>query len=114
LSLVLLAILLKIAPCCAESQSGLFRLAFSCPDRAPSSICVFGTIPRGKQVTLLAEGWKSSAAPKKEFPNTETDSGVKTNTYLQVAAPPPKGAYVIAVLATAEAVNELPKLLSRE
>jgi hypothetical protein len=102
------AILLMIAPCWGDAKSTLFREAFACSERGPSSICVYGTIPKGKQVTVLAKGWKSPAVPKGEFPNKEMDNGVKTITRLQVAMPPPDRAFMIAVLAAADTVTEIP------
>lgn len=108
LSLATIAILLLISPCHAAGKSGLFREAFRCPDRGPSSVCLWGAIPKGKQVTLLAMNWKSSAEPQGEFPNTEFENSYKTITHLRVAAPPPEGAFIIAVLAAAATVNELP------
>jgi hypothetical protein len=108
LSLLIATILLTIAPCWADAQSSLFRHAFFCPDRGPSSVCIFGTIPSGRQVTLLAKEWRSPAAPKEVFPNTDFDNGFKTITRLQVAAPPPKDAFMIAVVAAADAANPIP------
>jgi hypothetical protein len=110
LSLATVAIVLTIAPCCASSQSSLFRAAYACSERGPSSACVYGTIPKGKQVTVLAKGWKSAGLKKEEFSNKGDDfqNGVETSTRLQVATSPPKDAAMIAVLAGAETVNELP------
>jgi hypothetical protein len=110
LSLVAVAILLTIGPCYADAQSSVFRDAFACPDRGQSSVCVYGTIPKGTQVTVLAKGWKSSALQKEKFSNESDDfkNGVKTSTRLQVATPPPEDASMIAVLADAQTVNELP------
>jgi hypothetical protein len=109
-ALFAVAILLGVTPCSADIQSNLFREAFSCPERGPSSVCIYGTIPKGKRVTVLARGWKSSALPKENFSNDSEDfqNGVKTSTRLQIATPPPKDVSMIAVLAPAEAVNELP------
>lgn len=61
-------------------------------------------------MTVLAKGWKSSAVQKEKFSNDSEDfqNGVKTSTRLQVATPPPKDVSMIAVLAPAETVNELP------
>jgi hypothetical protein len=103
-------LLLGIAPCSADIKSSLFRDTYACAERGPSSVCIYGTIPRGKQVTLLAKGWKSSAQPKEQFSNDSEgfQNGVKTSTRLQVTKPPPKDVSMIAVLAPAEAVNELP------
>jgi hypothetical protein len=56
----------------------------------------------------MARGWKSSAVPKDAFPNTDFDNGFKTITRMEVAASPPKDAFMIAVLAAAETVNLLP------
>src|SRR6266566_1673623 len=106
--LVAVGILLTNAPCHAEGPSSLFRHAFFCPERGPSSVCIFGTIPQGKQVALTARDWKSSAVPKEEFPNTDFDNGFKTITRIEVAASPPKDAFMIAVLAAADTVNLLP------
>jgi hypothetical protein len=92
----------------AEALGSPFRHAFSCPERGRSSVCIFGTIPQGKPVALIARGWKSSAMPKDEFPNTDFDNGFKTITRLEVAASPPKDAFMIAVLAAAETVKLLP------
>jgi hypothetical protein len=108
LSLVAVAILLTIAPGYADGQSSLFRIAFFCPDRGPSAVCVFGTIPKATQVTLLAKDWKSSGTPKEKFPNTVFENNFKTITRVKVAAPPPKHAFLIAVLAPAETVKALP------
>jgi hypothetical protein len=110
LSLAALAILLTIAPCHAFSQSSPFRVTYACSERGPSSVCVYGTIPKGKQVTVLARGWKSSALKKEEFSNKGNDfqNGIETSTRLQVATPPPKDAIMIAVLADAQALAELP------
>lgn len=108
LFLVAVGILLTTAPCHAEAPSSPFRHAFFCPERGPSSVCIFGTIPQDKPVALIAKDWKSSAVPKEEFPNTDFDNGFKTITRLQVAASPPKDAFMIAVLAAADAVNLLP------
>jgi hypothetical protein len=108
LSLPAVAIQLTIAPCFANSQSDLFRVAFFCPDRGPSAVCVFGTIPKATKVTLLATNWKSSGTPKEKFPNTEFNNNFKTITRIAVAAPPPKRAFLIAILAAAETVNVLP------
>src|ERR1700760_4462466 len=106
LSAFAFAILLTVAPCRADRQSALFRDAYRCSDRGPSSVCVYGTIPKGKQVTVLAKGWKSSALQKETFPNesTEFQTGVKTITRLQVTTPPPKDGSVIAVLADSQTV----------
>jgi hypothetical protein len=110
LSLVAVAILLTTAPCRADGPGSLFRDAYACPDRGPSSVCVYGKIPAGKQVTVLAKGWKSSALPKQTFSNEGEDfqNGVKTSTWLQVATPPPKDAFIIVVLADAKEINEIP------
>jgi hypothetical protein len=108
LSLVAVGILLTNAPCHADAPGTLFRHAFSCPERGPSSVCIFGTIPKGKPVTLIAGDWKSTGVPKQEFPNTDFDNGFKTITRLAVAVPPPKDAFMIAVLAAAETVSLLP------
>jgi len=111
LSLLTFAISLTIAPCYADGQRGLFREAYACSDRGPSSVCIYGTIPKGKQVTVFAKGWKSPARQKEQFPtdNEYFNNGVKTSTRLEVAAPPPKDvASMIAVLAPADAINELP------
>jgi hypothetical protein len=108
LFLVAVGILLTNAPGRAETPSTPFRHAFLCPERGPSSICIFGTIPKGKQVALMARNWKSAAVPKDEFPNTDFDNGFKTITRMEVAASPPKDAFMIAVLAAADAVNLLP------
>src|SRR3954469_9916870 len=108
LPVVAIAILLVISPCHAAGKSGLFREAFVCPERGPSSVCLWGTIPKGKQVTLLAMNWKSSAEPQGEFPNTEFENSYTTITHLRVAAPPPKDAFIVAVLAAAARVSELP------
>ena len=61
-------------------------------------------------MTVLAKGWRSSAQPKENFSNEkeEFQNGVKTSTRLEVATPPPKDAAMIAVLAAAPTVNELP------
>jgi hypothetical protein len=111
LSLAAAAILLAILPRDAEAQTNLFRHAFACPDRGPSSVCIYGTIPHGKQVTLLAKNWKSSGVPKEEFPisepNSEFDHGVKTITHAEAAATPPKDALIIAILAAADVVTEV-------
>jgi hypothetical protein len=107
-SYLVAVVILSTMPCRADVPSSLFRDAFACSDRGPSSVCVFGTIPRGKPVTLLAKGWKSSAVPKEEFPNSDFNYGAKTITRLQVTTPPPKDADMIAVLAAAKSVNELP------
>jgi hypothetical protein len=110
LSLVALAILLTIAPCRADGPGSLFRDAYACPEGGASSVCVYGKIPVGKQVTVLARGWKSSALPKQTFSNDGEDfqNGVKTSTRLQVATPPPKDVSMIAVLADAKEINEIP------
>ena len=108
LFLVAVGILLTSAACHAEAPSSPFRHAFFCPERGPSAVCIFGTIPKGKQVALIARDWKSSAVPKEEFPNTDFDNGFKTITRLQVAVPPPKDAFMIAVLAAADTVSLLP------
>jgi hypothetical protein len=109
LSLVALALLPTIAPCSAQGQSGLFRSAYACADRGRSSVCVFGKIPAGKQVTLIARGWKSSALPKETFSNAdEFQNDVKISTRLQVDRPPPENVFMIAVLADAKEVKEIP------
>jgi hypothetical protein len=111
LSLATFAISLTTAPCFADIESSLFRDAYACPDRGPSSVCIYGTIPRGKQVTVLGRGWKSSAVQKEKFSNEKEDfqNGVKTSTRLEVAMPPPKEeALMIAVLAPARTIKELP------
>jgi hypothetical protein len=104
------AFLLGTVPCSANIQNNLVREAYSCSEREPSSVCIYGTIPKGKQVTVLAKGWKSSALPKEEFSNDSEDfrNGVKTSTRLLTATLPPKDAFMIAVLAPAETVHELP------
>ncbi|MEH2518665.1 hypothetical protein V1279_004238 [Bradyrhizobium sp. AZCC 1610] len=91
LSLAAFAILLTTATCHAEGQSSLFRGLYPCSDRGPSSVCVYGTIPKGKQVTVLAKGWKSSAVQKENFSieRNEFQTGIKTGTRLQLATPPP-------------------------
>ena len=108
-SLVVLAVLSATTVCAAEQQSGLFRDAYVCPDRGRSSICVYGTIPKGQQVTVIAKGWKSAAQVKERFSNKNEEfrNGVDTSTRLQVATQPPKDASIIAVLAPASAVNEI-------
>jgi hypothetical protein len=105
-----MAMLPTIVPCRAQGQSGLFRDAYACSERGPSSVCVYGEIPAGKHVTLIAKGWKSPALPKEAFSNAneEFQNGVKTSTRLQVAKPPPKDAMMIAVLADPKEINELP------
>lgn len=110
LSLVALAMLPTIAPCSAQGQSGLFRDAYPCTDRGPSPVCVYGKIPAGKHVTLIAKGWKSSALPKETFSNASEgfQNGVKISTRLEVGTPPPESALMIAVLADAKEVNEVP------
>ena len=110
LSLLAFAIWLTISPCRADGPSSLFRDAYLCPDRGSSSVCVYGTIPKGKRVTVLAKGWKSSALQKGTFSNAGDDfqNGVKTSTRLQVATPPPKDVSLIAILAAAETVQERP------
>jgi hypothetical protein len=110
LSLIALIIGWTIAACRAEGPGGLFRDAYACPDRGgPTAVCVYGKIPTGKAVTLLAKGWKSPAVPKETFSNKneEYQNGVKTSTRLQAAKPPPKDAFMIAVLADAKEINEL-------
>jgi hypothetical protein len=107
-SLVAIAILLMTAPCSADAQGSVFRNAFACPDRGPLSVCIFGTIPSGKQVTVVARDWKSSARPKEKFPNTDFDNGAKTITRLEVIDPPPPKALLIAILVAADTVEVLP------
>jgi hypothetical protein len=109
LSLIAVAILSTIVPCRADSAS-LFRDAFECSDRGPLSVCVYGTVPKGSLVTVLAKGWKSPAVIKEAWPNDSDgfQNGVKTITRLQVTTAPPKDATMIAVLAPAKAVDELP------
>jgi hypothetical protein len=108
-SLVVLAVLSATSVCSADQQSGPFRDAYPCPDRGPSSICVYGTIPKGAQVTVIAKGWKSAAQPKERFSNKneEFQNGIATSTRLQVATQPPKDVSMIAVLAPAAAINEI-------
>ncbi|MEH2607731.1 hypothetical protein [Bradyrhizobium sp. AZCC 1693] len=110
LSLAAFAILLTTATCRASEQSNLFRDVYACPERGSSSVCVYGTIPKGKQVTVIAKGWKSSALPKEKFSNANEDiqNGIRTSTRLRVAASPPKDATMIAILADTSMVNELP------
>jgi hypothetical protein len=107
--LVAVAFLSTIAPCWSGTPGGLFRDAYGCPERGLSSVCIYGTIPKGSRVTVLAKGWKSSAQPKETFSNEKEDfqNGVKTSTRLQVETPPPKDAAMIAVLAATPTVNEL-------
>ena len=109
-SLVALALWSTIAPCCADGPSSLFRDAYACGERGPSSVCVYGKIPAGKRVTVLAKGWKSPALPKETFSNSNSDfqNGIKTSTRLQVAVPPPKDAFMIAVLADEKQISEIP------
>ena len=61
-------------------------------------------------MTLLAKGWKSSAVPKQRFSNKgdEFNTGIKTMTRLQLAKPAPKDVAMIAVLADAASIHELP------
>jgi hypothetical protein len=108
LPLVILAMLSATTACSADQQ-GLFRDAYLCPARGPSSVCVYGTIPKGTQVTLIAKGWKSAAEPKGTFSNKnqEFQNGVATSTRLQVASKPPKDAFMLAVLAPTDAINEV-------
>jgi hypothetical protein len=111
LSLLVLAIGMTVAPCRAEGPGSPFRDAYACSHRGgPSSVCVYGKIPAGKQVTLLAKGWKSAAVPKETFSNAneEFQNREKTSTRLQSAAPPPKDAIMIAILTDAKEINELP------
>jgi len=108
LFLFAVGILLTNAPCCADAQGSLFRHAFSCPEHGPSSVCIFGTIPKGKPVAVMARNWKSAAVPKEEFPNTDFDNGFKTITRIEVGTSPPKDAFMIAVLAAADTVDLLP------
>ncbi|WP_342740322.1 hypothetical protein [Bradyrhizobium sp. B117] len=70
---------------------------------------MYGTIPKGAQVTVIAKDWKSAAQPKERFSNKneEFQNGIATSTRLQVATQPPKDAAMIAVLAPADAVNEV-------
>jgi hypothetical protein len=109
LPLVVFAILSATNVCYADQQAGLFRDAYLCPSRGPSSVCVFGTIPKGTPVTVIAKGWKSAAQPKERFSNKneEFQNGVATSTRLQVATLPPKDAPIIAVLAPASSVSEI-------
>jgi hypothetical protein len=107
LALIAIAILVMIAPCLADAQSSLFRDAFACPDRGPLSVCIFGTIPSGKQITAVAKDWKSSAVPKEQFKDS-IENGAKTITRLEVTKPPPAKAYLIAILVAAETVTVLP------
>lgn len=99
-----------LAPCSAQGQNGLFRSVYACQERGPSSVCVYGAIPAGRHVTLTAKGWKSPALPKETFSNAheEFQTGVKTSTRLQVGTPPPKNAVMIAILADAKEINEIP------
>jgi hypothetical protein len=108
-SLIIFAILSATSVCSAEQQSSLFRDGYACPERGPSSVCVYGTIPKGAQVTVIAKGWKSAAQVKERFSNKneEFQNGIATSTRLQVATQPPKGVSMIAVLAPADAVNEI-------
>jgi len=107
-SLVAIAILVTFSPCLAEAQGNLFRSAFSCPNRGPSSVCIFGKISKATPITLLAKDWKSSGTPKEEFTNTEFENEFKTITRVEVAAPPPREGLLIAALAATETVNALP------
>jgi hypothetical protein len=108
-SLVILALLSATPACSAKDQSGLFRDAYTCPERGSLSLCVYGTVPKGTQVTAIARGWKSAAEVKERFSNKNEEfrTGVETSTRLKVATLPPKDASVIAVLAPANAVNEI-------
>jgi hypothetical protein len=109
LLLVTLAVLSSTSACSAAQQGALFRDAYACPDRGRSSICVYGTIPKGAQVTVIAKGWKSAAEVKERFSNKNEEfrNGIDTSTRLKVATMPPKNAPIIAVLAAANAVNEI-------
>jgi hypothetical protein len=109
LPLVTAAILSATNVCSAEQSGGLFRDAYVCPGRGSFSVCVYGTIPRGAQVTVIAKGWKSAAQPKERFSNKneEFQNGIATSTRLQVGTQPPKDISMIAVLAPADAVNEV-------
>jgi hypothetical protein len=106
-TLVATAVLLSNAPCYGDAQSSLFRDAFACPDRGPLSVCIFGTIPSGKQVTVVAKDWKSPAVPKEQFKDA-IENGAKTITRLEVTKPPPAKAYLIAILVATETVEVLP------
>src|SRR5215470_11972294 len=110
LSLVRLAMLSTIAPCSAQGQSDIFRDAYTCSDRGASSVCVYGKIPAGKAVTVIAKGWKSSALPKETFSNANEgfQNGVEVSTRLQVGKRPPKDAFMIAILADAKEINQVP------
>src|ERR1043166_8757839 len=97
LNLLAAIISLTISPCHGAAQSSLFRDAYACPDRGPLSVCIFGTVPSGKQVTVVARDWKSSAVPKEQFKD-DIENGAKTITRLEVIQPPPAKAFLIAIL----------------
>ncbi|CCE07354.1 exported hypothetical protein [Bradyrhizobium sp. STM 3843] len=108
LGLVAVTVLLAAGPGSAETQNKLFRHAYSCPERGKSSVCLFGTLPKATQVTVLAKNWKSSGMPKEAFKNTESDNGYETITRIQLAQEPPKDAFLIVVLVAPGTVSGIP------
>lgn|SRR5882724_7792753 len=105
---VVATIALTTASCYAQEQRDLFRDVFPCPDRGPPSLCVFGTVSRGKPITLLGKNWKSSAVPKDEFPNVNSNYSATTVTHLEAAKAPPMQTPIVAVLVESAAIKTVP------
>jgi hypothetical protein len=106
---VVVAVALTTTSCYAQEQSGLFRDVFPCPDRGPSSLCVFGTVSREKPITLLGKNWKSSASPKEEFRYIDSEKNATTMTRLEVTTKdPPTQAPIVAVLVESATIKTAP------
>ncbi|SRR6266403_3675542 len=105
---VVATIALTTASCYAQEQRDLFRDVFPCPDRGPPSLCVFGTVSREKPITLLGKNWKSSAVPKDELPNVDSENTATTITRLEVAKAPPMQAPIVGVLVESAAIKPVP------
>ena len=124
LSLIALVIGLTIAPCGADGTRWPVsrRVCVSGPRRPHVRLCLRKN-SGGKAGHADRQGLEERLrVPKETFSNEneEFQNGVKTSTRLQAAKPPPKDAMMIAVLADAKDINELPlqefrmKLLSKE
>jgi hypothetical protein len=109
-----LLILCVASAASAQQSDSIFRNAFKCPDKGPTSICVFGTIPKGRKVTIIVKDRTISATPAEEFPNTEFDNGFSTITRLEATKPLARELPVIAVLAPAESVKLVPQIEYRD
>ena len=106
---VVATIALTTASCYAQEQSDLFRDVFPCPDRGPTSLCVFGKVSQEKPITLLGKNWKSPASPKEEFRYVDSEKNATTMTRLEATTKgPPTQAPIVAVLVESATIKTVP------